>query len=285
VRIRRQDTSQKTAGLSAIYSGKINGNRIEGDVAYSWPGHPDFPPSAKWHAVFNTGSAYSGKHDVSGIWHALLPEPNKGIVWRTKIEQNADKIKIIWAENHTPADGKAAFEGRFISDTAIEGTIFWPDSTAQRPNTSFGRLAIDGDRLLTNTGGVFERGIGPPSVQRHGPTTEQALLFGVLMLGRLTGRRPGLPGRIQSALNDAGDYDAACKSDSRKVADCSAARSARSDAGALWVQLDQEIEELQGAEKKLKPLCDAGQKDACQKLQAVRADLDNDVSFRSERVR
>jgi hypothetical protein len=223
--IHRKDTSQKSLGLTVAYTGKLNGNRVEGDVSYSWPGNANVPPNAKWYAIFNTGSVYSGKHDVNGIWHALLPEPNKGIVWRTKIEQNADTVKIIWAENHTAVDGNTAFEGRFVSDTAIEGIVFWPGSTPQKPNTSFGRFAIDGDRLLTNTGGIFERGIGPPSVQRqHGPTTEQALLFGVYMVGRLMGRRTGLPGRIQEAMSDAGAYDVACHSDSRKISNCSAAR-------------------------------------------------------------
>src|ERR1017187_2669013 len=51
--IRRADYEGTTPGLTALYTGKIRGNRIEGDVTWSWPGHWSRSPVGKWFATFD----------------------------------------------------------------------------------------------------------------------------------------------------------------------------------------------------------------------------------------
>lgn len=59
ITIQRTDVTGNTPGLTAIYTGKRNGNRIEGDVTWKWPGHWNNPANGKWSAtiVGLTGSA------------------------------------------------------------------------------------------------------------------------------------------------------------------------------------------------------------------------------------
>ena len=49
--IRREDVVGRTPGITAIYTGKIQGNRIEGNVTWSWPGHWNKSPSSTWYAT------------------------------------------------------------------------------------------------------------------------------------------------------------------------------------------------------------------------------------------
>ena len=53
--IRRTDLpTSSTRGLTAVYTGKIEGNRIEGTVTWKWPGH--------WN-----------NHPAEGFWSATIP--------------------------------------------------------------------------------------------------------------------------------------------------------------------------------------------------------------------
>ena len=73
--IRRFDRSGPTAGLSGLYTGTIEGNKISGTVKWSWEGHPDMPSTGMWTAIIQsvpeteTNSASS----MSGPWISLPP--------------------------------------------------------------------------------------------------------------------------------------------------------------------------------------------------------------------
>lgn len=49
VSIRRADTTGTVAGLRALYTGVRNGERIDGTVSWTWPGHPG--GTTNWHAT------------------------------------------------------------------------------------------------------------------------------------------------------------------------------------------------------------------------------------------
>ena len=49
--IRRTDTGGSTPGLTAIYTGKLTGNRIDGDVTWSWSGFRNKTATGKWYAT------------------------------------------------------------------------------------------------------------------------------------------------------------------------------------------------------------------------------------------
>jgi hypothetical protein len=48
VTVRRNDYSGSTPGFVAVYSGKVIGNQLFGEVLWSWPGHWNHSPTGKW---------------------------------------------------------------------------------------------------------------------------------------------------------------------------------------------------------------------------------------------
>ncbi len=57
--IRRVDRGGRTPGVTAIYTGKIEGNHIDGKVTWSWPGHWNKSPSSTWYATVLQPDNYS----------------------------------------------------------------------------------------------------------------------------------------------------------------------------------------------------------------------------------
>jgi len=57
--IRRVDQGGRTPGLTAVYTGKIEGNHIDGKVTWSWPGHWKRSPSSTWYATVLQPANYS----------------------------------------------------------------------------------------------------------------------------------------------------------------------------------------------------------------------------------
>jgi hypothetical protein len=55
--IRGVDQSGPSSGLTALYSGSIRGNHINGTVQWSWPGHADFPANGIFAGVLQDPSA------------------------------------------------------------------------------------------------------------------------------------------------------------------------------------------------------------------------------------
>jgi TPR repeat protein len=87
--IQRTDVSGNTIGLTATYTGKRNGNRVEGNVTWTWPGHLRAPATGKWSATFENPEpapvsaqvtpaahsqvASSASPDLSGVWQIDHP--------------------------------------------------------------------------------------------------------------------------------------------------------------------------------------------------------------------
>jgi hypothetical protein len=83
--IRRTDTWEKSLGVTAVYTGKRSGHRLEGQVTYSWPGHWPEPKKGTWSATVDTvndsrtSAASSAAHargpfpDISGVWQLVQP--------------------------------------------------------------------------------------------------------------------------------------------------------------------------------------------------------------------
>jgi hypothetical protein len=49
--LRRVDETGPTAGLTAVYTGTVNGTHMIGTVQRSWPSHPDYPATAIFSAI------------------------------------------------------------------------------------------------------------------------------------------------------------------------------------------------------------------------------------------
>jgi hypothetical protein len=82
--VRRVDAQGPTAGLTALYTGTVQGTHITGTVQWSWPGHPDYPTSGSFSAILQdqlaastaapTGSTTSSAATATG------PLPNELLV-------------------------------------------------------------------------------------------------------------------------------------------------------------------------------------------------------------
>ncbi len=76
ISVRRFDRAGATAGLSGLYSGTVEGNRITGTVKWSWLGHPDHPSSGTWTAIIPDSAASVATEPPappSAIWTGLPP--------------------------------------------------------------------------------------------------------------------------------------------------------------------------------------------------------------------
>ncbi len=74
ISIRRFDRSGATAGLSGLYTGTIEGNRITGTVKWSWIGHPDHASSGMWTAIVPAAQAGSESENAAKTpWTGLPP--------------------------------------------------------------------------------------------------------------------------------------------------------------------------------------------------------------------
>jgi hypothetical protein len=84
VTIRRTDTWEKSLGVTAVYTGKRNGHRLDGQVTYSWPGHWPEPKKGTWSATIDsvsdsrpsasaTAHARGGFPDLNGVWQLVQP--------------------------------------------------------------------------------------------------------------------------------------------------------------------------------------------------------------------
>lgn len=161
----RDDTSGFSTGLHVVYTGKLNGNRVEGEAMWSCPSKTTKTFQNKWHAIFNAGPSFvpAKQQSLDGVWHLILPQ-TPGAVYRFKIAQTGDQVKVTWIDTHSWKDGTVLFQGSFVSATTIDGESQAGDSTPQHVHMLKGHLTLDGpNRMLGSLGGVADRGQGPPS--------------------------------------------------------------------------------------------------------------------------
>jgi len=70
--IRRTDISRATLGMTVVYAGRVDGQHVEGDATYSWPGHWPKPVVVQWSASIEERPALSSTEPLHA---AALPPP------------------------------------------------------------------------------------------------------------------------------------------------------------------------------------------------------------------
>lgn len=311
--IRRHDISGRTPGFVAIYTGKIYGNRIEGDVTWSWPGVWSKSPVGKWYATFDApttaalsdqpkqsnsavASAQGSQTDrsvssakqpnVSGPWQiTMLAADGRSQVVRMRIDQTADKIKITLENNNSPKDGVIWFEGRFVSNSVIAGKGLAQDSTPQNPHWLPGRFIVESpDRLRAEKeGAVLERAAVTANTanQNHGPTASVRNPGAALLLALLaTGSDDGdILDRISYLEGAEANAHAECIGQDSNSDACYNDRRLKDQLADAHAELKLEIHDLIEAQQKLSPECKAGNQESCEKLEQVGTRLKKDQLF------
>jgi hypothetical protein len=73
--IRRSDAAGTSRGLTGIYAGKINGDRIEGTVKWTWVGHWNRQINGTWYATFTEPSPPASGTGAPPIMPQPAPQP------------------------------------------------------------------------------------------------------------------------------------------------------------------------------------------------------------------
>jgi hypothetical protein len=161
ISVRRFDRAGATAGLSGLYSGTIEGNRITGTVKWSWLGHPDHPSSGMWVAVISNTAANSKSESLapwpaSGLPPLLLECEGTGpcnAAWQingaagtaTWFAQNSVRAKLtvvrsdaddILIRRTDTSDGNSAVYAGARHGNQVSGTVIW--SSPGHPGASSG---------------------------------------------------------------------------------------------------------------------------------------------------
>jgi hypothetical protein len=138
--IHRKDVAGPTIGLTAIYQGKLNGARVDGTVAYSWPGHSDIPRTAPFTAIIDAQIApaflaglkpaviNSGPNQplaamiLSGEYFATTPGRNYGdrVIHPIRITHSGHEFSIV---RLVAGSAKTAQEARVDGEPYVRGTF------------------------------------------------------------------------------------------------------------------------------------------------------------------
>ena len=155
--VRRFDKAGATAGLSGLYTGKIEGKQITGTVKWSWINHPGFPASGYWSGVVQdppASQAASGDQGLSaGIPPRLLECEGAGpcngawtfsqsegsAIWygprnvRAKLAVIRFEANDVYIRRTDTSDGGTAVYSGARHGNQISGTVVWsrPDHPGQ----------------------------------------------------------------------------------------------------------------------------------------------------------
>jgi len=178
--IRRTDTGS-SQGLTAVYTGKRKGYRIEGEVVYTWPAQWPEPKQGTFSVISENPEEFaSTAHpkgpfpDVSGIW-GLAKESTGGRESGISVAifQNGAEIKMV-----ALSGGQArtfSYLGHFESNTLISGQTC--DSSYDKAHPycildSSPAMLLSPTRMKDAEGEVFDKVAG-----RNDPRYEQARLL------------------------------------------------------------------------------------------------------------
>lgn len=137
--IHRQDSGGTSAGITAVYSGKLHDDRVDGKVTYTWPGHWNAPKTVAWGATLDhrpklpsLPSADSGSlPDLNGVWRVALPNrgwiPNVGFA----VVQIGTSVTTLRTQ---PGDPYFSFRGTFTSRTSLIGHPCGPAIHPENPD-------------------------------------------------------------------------------------------------------------------------------------------------------
>lgn len=125
--VRRVDQAGPTAGLTALYTGTINGAHISGTVQWSWTDHPGYPANGTFAAVLQDQPA------------AEQPTP------ATQSVATSDVLppELLVCENNGSCNAAWTIHG-------TEGTAYWYDRKVTRAKLTVLRSAKD-DILIHRT--------------------------------------------------------------------------------------------------------------------------------------
>jgi len=198
--IRRKDISAQTLGATAVYTGKINGNRIEGEATYTWPGHwGNKPVVVQWNAVINdepvpgepkapaesapkaSASVRGQVPDLNGIWKLLGPQPVANLAFAV-VQQGTD-LTVFKIQ---PGEPFPTYRGQFDSNNLISGHSCAPGSNPDNPDClpeTATTTVLSPSHLKDSFGAELEK-IGGPEDPRFGQA---------LALAKSLNARPYLP--------------------------------------------------------------------------------------------
>jgi hypothetical protein len=147
VLIHRKDIAGTFVGLTAVYTGVLHDQRVEGDVTYSWSGHWSESKSSKWAAALDPAHASSGAATAPrAAAHPRGPLPNLNGVWLySDRDSNGKQLSIAFAlvqraedvtlvEMQTGLLQVVTFRGHLDSSTSISGQSCSAAFSALHPN-------------------------------------------------------------------------------------------------------------------------------------------------------
>jgi hypothetical protein len=192
--IRRTDTGASTRGATAVYTGRVHGHRIDGDVVYNWPGHwGNKPMTLHWYAdildpndpartatrprdatTTPTLSSLNGAFpNLDGVWQVKLP-PSEPPMFLALVSQGADVtfVRVF------PGETRLTWRGHFSSSTQLAGHSCGNSAHIENPNclpevstVSF----VTATHLKDNFGAEMDKIAGPDDI-RYSVGLERAKL-------------------------------------------------------------------------------------------------------------
>jgi hypothetical protein len=157
--LHRVDTVGRTPGITAVYTGKIEGNRIEGNVTWSWPGHWSTSPSSTWYATVLAPANYAfldpnvacapSLYQGSGLEATARAEQS---IELKKLDVAACWLRIGANKGNANAEGMLAavlYKG-LAGPPSYSDALTWAQKAAEQDN-------YFGDRVLSL---IYENGRG-----------------------------------------------------------------------------------------------------------------------------
>jgi hypothetical protein len=142
--IRRVDTGGRTPGLTAVYTGKLNGNRIDGDVTWTWPGHFRTPPSGKWYAT------------IDGAEDRSIPIPSSSRASTKAASQDNTPPPRSTAPDKAITTPVFLKDKRFTYDLSGEWRIIYAPNSRWHPVISLVAVVKDGNfQLIVGDPNIF----------------------------------------------------------------------------------------------------------------------------------
>lgn len=124
--IRRSDTSGTSPGLTAIYVGKLNGDRIEGKVTWTWLGHWDQQVEGTWFATLEqpessaTGPAPRAPRQTSPAPGRDRDRAAKGEAHAAQLQAASPKATARPGQNEVCASRRIRVAMQSIENLAIK---------------------------------------------------------------------------------------------------------------------------------------------------------------------
>jgi hypothetical protein len=124
--VRRVDQVGPTAGLTAVYTGSVQGTHISGTVQQSWPDHPGYPANGTFSAVLQDQPSAQPAATAQSAAASAGPS-------------NALPSELLVCENNGPCNAAWTLHGS-------EGTATWFDRKTTHAKLTVIRSAPDDRR-------------------------------------------------------------------------------------------------------------------------------------------